>query len=1022
MSEKNLENKNENSVEKDSRYWLSLEQWGNDPEFQKLAEQEFMSSPIRDGSKDGDENDGWARREFLKLMGASLAMATAGCIRRPVQKIVPYNKQPEEVTFAIPSLYTSTYFDGSEALGLLIKTRDGRPLKIEGNPKHPLNLGGTSVRAQAHILSLYDPERLQGPRRNLQNKTKTNRDTINVKWDDADDAIVKQLGKGSVVVLTGAVASPSTKALISDFGQAFGAKHIMWDVLANDEVREGQKASYGDDSVPMYRFEKAKIIVSIDADFLGTWINPTAYTRAFMAGRKDIKTMNKLVVFDSNMSLTGANADVRVKIKPSQQLDIVMGLIHEIQGGNDTSAFADAASRLGIDKALFSKLAADLKVNRGATLVVAGGLPTLTEKSAELQMAVNYLNSLLGNDGTTVDHKNAMSALRSSYRDLVELKESLNKGAVKTVIIHKTNPLYALPASFGFEDALRKAEMVIYTGDRIDETGKQADYVLPDNHSLENWGDLEVSKGLVAIHQPTIRPMYDTRSFQLSLMTWAYLAKRGPSRIQDFETYYDYLRNYWKTEVYPKYGKGSGFEDFWNSVLQNGFAGEIGSGTGSNRSAKANLGSIKPSQSTGYELVLYPTIAIGDGSYANISWLQELPDPVTKICWDNYVNVSIATAEKLKLKQGDILALTVNGQKLELPTNIQPGLHDDVMAVAIGYGRTGAGKVGNGIGINAAPFVSFKNGTAIYSGQKVDAVKTGRKYQLANPQGHHAMEGRKIVVEATLKEYLKDPAANNHKHKIWSIWSGHQYNGHKWGMSIDLNSCTGCNACVIACQSENNIPVVGKKYVIQGREMAWIRIDRYYVGDPKNAEVVFQPIMCQHCDNAPCETVCPVAATVHSSEGLNDMVYNRCVGTRYCANNCPYKVRRFNWFNYAKLIEKPTHLALNPDVTVRARGVMEKCSFCVHRIKAAKSQARIENRTLKDGDVKVACQTACPTDGIVFGDLNDPESQVAKAFHNDPRSYALLEEFHAAPSVRYMTKIRNNDQESRGGDSHKGGH
>ena len=1020
-------------VAKDSRYWLSLEQWSQDPEFQKLAEKEFMSNPLNES----DAEDGWARREFLKLMGASLAMASAGCIRRPVQKIVPYNKQPEEVTFTVPNFYTSTYFDGSEALGLLVKSREGRPLKIEGNPKHPMNKGATSVRAQAHILALYDPERIKGPLHNLLNKAKTNRDTISAKWEDVDSAAVKQLNKGSVVVLTGAINSPTTRAVIGDFSQAFGAKHISWEPLAHEEIRTGAKSSFGEESVPFYRFDKAKVIVSIDADFLGTWLMPTTFTKQFSAARRDIKNMSKLVVFDSHYSLTGANADVRVRIKPSQQLAVVMGLAHEIVvkkshgkfAGNGSvksalESYSNVASQLAIEPALFSKIAEDLIAHRGQSLVVAGGLPTLTTHSYDLQVAVNFLNAALDNDGATVESKNGLPGLTASYLDLFELMQNLNKGSVKTVIIHGCNPIYSLPASLGFAEALKKAEMVFYTGDRNDETGKQADFVVPDHHPLETWGDAEIGKGLYSIHQPTMRPMYDTRSFQLTLMTWGYLAEKGPKRLREFETSYDYLRNIWKEEIHAKVGKAKSFEDFWEDALQEGVVGSHASGGGSRSFKSESLAKIKAVKSEGFELVLYPTVALGDGRLANVAWLQELPDPVTKICWDNCVSISMATAEKLKAIEGHLLELSIDGKKYELPAHIQPGLHDDVLAIPIGYGRTAAGKVANGVGFNAYQLVNFNQGTPIYSGAKVEVKNTGVKYLLANPQGHHSMEGRQIVVEATLKQYLKDPGAGKTTPHIFSIWSGHAYNGHKWGMAIDLNTCTGCSACMVACQSENNVSVVGKKYVIQGREMAWIRIDRYYVGDPKDAQVVFQPLTCQHCDNAPCESVCPVAATVHNSEGLNDMIYNRCVGTRYCSNNCPYKVRRFNWFNYAKLIEKPTHLALNPDVTVRPRGVMEKCTFCVHRIKEGKNNAKLEKRELKDGEIKTACEQACPADAIVFGDINDPSTRVSKLFQ-DQRGYGLLEELNTVPNVRYMSKIRNNDQETRpnhGGQESKGGH
>lgn len=1033
MSEMNTTNEIKNTSEK--KYWMSLEQWGGDPEFQKLAETEFLSSPLREGA---DGEGGWARREFLKLMGASLAMATTSCIRRPVQKIVPYVKQSEEVTHGVESFYTSTWSDGVENFGLLVRTKEGRPLKVEGNPLHPLNAGGLSARAQAHILSLYDPERLKAPQRNLLNKEKTNRDTISAKWDDLDAAVTKQLKKGNAVVLTGSVNSPSTRNLIADFCQGFKAKHVVWEPLSHEEIRNGQEACYGDAVVPFYRFDKAKVIVSVDADFLGTWIAPTTFTKQFSLGRKNPKNgMSQLVVFDSNYSLTGANADIRVRIKPSQQVTVLMGLAHDIvvkkgfgrYAGNSSikanlEPFASAHTQLGVSEEVWSQLVDNLIKHKGESLVVAGGLPTMTAQAEQVQIAANFLNSALGNDGNTVDAKTSLVSAKASSLEFMSLIEDMKAGKIKTLIIHRTNPVYSAPSS-GFKEALKKVEMVIYTGDRADETGLMADYLAPDNHSMESWGDSESYKGAVSIQQPTIRPLHDTRSFQWTLMTWAYLAETGPARLTKPESYYDYLRNYWRDEVLPAFGKGKDFESFWEEALQTGVVSSGLEKSSSERNFKIDsLAAVKPVNSSGFELVLHPTIMMMDGTLTNVSWLNELPDPVTKIVWDNYASISMATAEKLAVKEGHVLEIKAGIQVLKIPAHIQPGMHDDVIAIAVGYGRTAGGKVTNGVGQNAYALVGHSKSGMIYSGQTLEVKKTGLKADLACPQGHHVMEGRKIVAEATLSEYQKDEAANNHKHPIFSIWSGHEYKGHKWAMAIDLNSCTGCSACMVACQSENNVPVVGKKYVMQGREMHWIRIDRYFSGDPKDPHAVFQPVMCQHCDNAPCETVCPVLATVHSSEGLNDMVYNRCVGTRYCANNCPYKVRRFNWFNYAKLIEKPMHLALNPDVTVRERGVMEKCTFCTHRIKDQKIRAKVEDRQLKDGDVKTACEQSCPTGAIVFGDVNDVNSRVSKIYKEEKRAYALLEEFHAAPSVRYMTKIRNNNKESSGsGDaSHGGGH
>lgn len=1018
-------------------YWRSLSQWGEDPEFQKLAETEFQSSPLRE-----EKEEGWARREFLKLMGASLAMSAAGCIRRPVQKIVPYNKQPEEVTFGVDNFYTSTWSDGSDFFNILVRTREGRPLRIDGNPKSPFNGSGLTARAQAHILSVYDPDRFREAKKNIQNmdkgKERSNRDTIHTKYDAADDAIVAELKKGGIALLTGEIASPTTRAVISDFMQAFPSQHYTYEPISYEDIRQGQKDCYGSEIVPSYRVEKAKLIVSIDADFLGSWLNSGTYERQFANGRRNPKGMNKLVAFDSGYSVTGANADVRVRIKPSMQLQVAMGLAHEIIvvkkasrfAGSDSvvkalSSYAGTPQKLGIDPALWSRLAEDLIRLKGQSLVLAGGLATATTDSRVLQIAVNLLNSALENDGATVNYAATHTATKATTGSLEKLIQDMEKGSVKTLIMHATNPVYNSPLSARFVQALKKVNLVVSTADRNDETAKYADYVLPDPHPLEAWGDMEFVDGFLAIQQPTLRPLHDTRSFQLGLMTWAFLAERGPKRITQFETYYDYLRNYWKTEVHPKFGKGKSFEDFWENVLQEGFVGSVSEANKSPRSFKTEaLSHVKESHShAGYELVLYQSKAMADGSLANVSWLQELPDPVSKICWDNYVAVSLATAEKEHLKEGELVEVAVGDKKLKLHVHIQPGLHDDSVAIAVGYGRTDIGKVGNHVGENAYILAEAKPEGTLYSGQAVSLSNLGGKYLFAVTQDHHSMEGRQIVAEASLEQYLKNPAANLHRHHVFSIWGGHAYNGNKWGMSVDLNTCTGCNSCMIACQSENNVPVVGRKYVIEGREMHWMRIDRYYVGDPKEAQIVFQPVMCQQCDNAPCETVCPVLATNHSSEGLNDMVYNRCVGTRYCSNNCPYKVRRFNWFNYAKNIEQPLHLALNPDVTVRSRGVMEKCTFCVHRIKSARIVAKREGRGLRDGEVKTACQQSCPAGAIVFGDLNDPNSEVSQIF-KDQRCYSLLEEFGAKPSVRYMTKIRNTDDKrfSESGHANEGGH
>ncbi len=1021
------------------KYWLSLEQWRQDPEFKKMAEKEFLSSPLQNEEGQG----GWARREFLKLMGASLALTSFGCVRRPAQKIVPYVNAPHEITPGLANYYASSWSDGNTGYGIVVTTREGRPIKIEGNPEHPANRGGMSARATAHILSLYDPDRLTAPRRHLFNEGRTNFESVSISWADMDQEVVEQLQKGGVAVLTSSLLSPSTQALVDDFSQAFGGRHYRWEPLSQEPVRAAAEACYGGASavVPDYRLDRARLILSVGSDFLGSDPKAVSLSRQWAEGRKPGPEMSKVVVFESLMTLTGMNADERYRVKSSQYLHILMGLLHQIivvqersrYAGNAQviralQAYAGVARSLGLDTAKWAELASDLWANRGRSLVMASSAEGPDTQA--IQVAANFLNSVLENDGKTIDYRNASPrAFQGSARDLKDLITGLEDGSVKTVIIHRSNPVFSLPSSAGLVEALRKAELVVYTGDRVEETGRLAHFMAPDHHSLENWGDGEFVAGVYSVQQPTIRPLYETRAFEDSLLNWSKASDRASLRLRQADSWYDFLRQYWRSEIYNRHRSVVGdadFESFWISLLQKGVFDTSRLARETEAPARnfnlnalqlAGRGQERSTDSDGFELVLYPTVGLADGSLANVSWLQEFPDPVTKICWDNYLSVSVKDAADLKLRQGQVVQLRVGDQGLEVPVHIQPGQVDGVVGLAVGYGRSHAGKVADGVGVNAYSLLAYKEGRCQYLALPVQIEKLGKQSALAVTQGHHSMEGRQIVVEATLAQFNKKPDANIYRHKIFSLWSEHKYPRHKWGMVVDLNTCTGCSACVIACQSENNVPVVGKRYVMQGRIMQWIRLDRYYVGEPEDATAVFMPMLCQHCDNAPCETVCPVLATVQSDEGTNDMIYNRCVGTRYCANNCPYKVRRFNWFNYAKdNFKAPLNQALNPDVTVRSRGVMEKCTFCIHRIKGAQQQARTENRTLKDGDVKSACQQACPTGAIVFGDLNDKESAVAKLFH-EPRSYAVLEEFNIRPAVHYQTKIRNTDKLK--GDSNK---
>ena len=1021
----------------DNRYWKGLEQLVDSEKYNELAEKEFLNSPLeRD-----DGPDGVARRDFLKLMGASLAMGAAACVRRPVQKIVPYSTRPPEISPGIANYYSSAIFDGGQSYGVLVKTREGRPVYVKGNPEFPMNKGALSARANAHVLSVYDPDRLKFPRARITGDDFHQRVWNDLDWDKMDELLTPNLSAPGLAILSSSIASPSTQAIINDFNSGFGGKHYVYDAMGTEEVIEANKLSYNSSSYPRYLFERAKMIVSIGSDFLGTHNSPVEYAASFAKSRAPGADMSKFVSFEAMYTLTGANADTRIRVKPSQYLDVVLGLAAEIVNKNSVSVSAEhktllskysgVAAKLGMDADLFAEIAKDLWANRGQSIVISADFSTRTADALSLQIATNMLNSLLGNDGKTIDGSSVThTAMESNRSALANLIAEMNEGKISTLIIHNLNAAYVLPANSGFVEALKKVKTVIYSGLYMDETAELAHFVCPDHHALENWNDYEFQTGLYVVQQPTIRPIHNTRSLQSSLMNWAYMLDKGPKRLLEPDSWYTYLKNNWQSSI----AKTADFAAFWQNLLQKGFYDTKTSARDSFAARSFNSSALSKIKATAvdaeYELVVYQKIAIGDGSLANIAWLQELPDPVTKITWDNYINVSLKTAGKLNLKEGDVLKLTTATASIELPVHIQVGQHDNVLSIAVGYGRTNAGQIANGVGKNAFALVDYANGQFITAGIAAKVEKTSRKERLACTQGHQYMEGRQIVVEATLAQYLEKPNAGIHRHEKLldpktgtnvSIWPKHEYKGYKWGMAVDQNSCIGCSACVVACQSENNIPVVGKKYVLEGREMQWLRIDRYYSGEVTDPDTYFQPMMCQHCDNASCETVCPVVATTHSPEGLNEMTYNRCVGTRYCSNNCPYKVRRFNWFNYSKgerVLDTPA-AAYNPDVTVRSRGVMEKCTFCVQRISAAKQDAKDMGRGVQDGDIVTACQESCPTNAIVFGNTNDPESRVSK-LQKSQRSYKVLEEINNEPAVQYLSKIRNAKRIKA--DSHHGEH
>ena len=1051
-----------------SQYWKSLDEKYRTPEFVEHLEKEFQSSPFR------EKKQGLARRQFMKLMGASIALSSTACVRRPVQKIIPYNKRPKEVVIGLPNYYASSFFDGRELFAITVKTREGRPLFVQANPSHsplsPKTLSndksnpenptetsdhpfpyGLSPRGTSQILSLYDPDRIRTPIINSQDpKKRGNSLSIPRDWESLDKRLIKAIKKsldssqqaktnqktdgqedkkqGGVHILTAPIHSPTLRKLLKDFAKKTRAKVHFWSPVNFSEKLSAEKLCYGTRSRPQYHYDKARLIVSIDADFLGTFDRPMRATGLFSKNRNPEKPMSRLVSFQTVTSLTSMNADDNHSIKASQQLPLVLAIIHELalvqkkvsiedqliplvqsfahkpDGANPSSiGFGRLQGSVSMEQKDFKKLVEELWKHRGQSLVLAGGLQTKTKDALSLQIAVNYLNELLGNEGKTITHPLLEDQAHDS--DLSDLMTAMEAGQVGTLIINELNPVYNLPSSQNFVKYLSQVDNILVTNNWMDETAIMADLVAPSGHPMENWGDNEFEPGLTAIQQPTIRPLHNTRSFADSLMAWS---KSLGTPITREENFYSLLKSQWTKKL-----KG---EKAWMDFLQRGFWSDQSKRQSQRQSFKTSaLKKIQVTlESSPLELSLYEKVATHDGTMTNVSWIQELPDPVSKIVWDNYLMISPSLAQKKKLKEGHLVEVKTAHHKMELPVYISPGLHPGSVAVAIGYGHKMGGELEKGVGFGVSDFIQgggLPQEHLVHAGFPVEIKKTGKFHPLAQTQGHHNMEGRQLALETSEKHYKETGSIGLHKHKVFSIWKDHKYEGHKWGMAIDLNSCTGCSSCMLACQSENNIPVVGKENVLSGREMHWIRIDRYYSGNEnKSVDSLFQPVTCQHCENAPCETVCPVLATVHSDEGLNDMVYNRCVGTRYCSNNCPYKVRRFNWFYYDSHHKKdPLQMALNPDVTVRSRGVMEKCTFCIQRIKSAKNTAKEEGRELKDGEIQTACQSVCPTKAIVFGDLNDKNSQVSQLF-KDQRHYSLLEEFNTAPRVRYLAKIRNTDR------------
>jgi MoCo/4Fe-4S cofactor protein with predicted Tat translocation signal len=1078
-----------------TQYWTDLADLHGNDAVTKARADEFPTQLPGIGEVLGDTKLTGAttgRRDFLKFLGFGIGAATLAACETPVIKSIPYVNKPEEIVPGVANWYASTYFDGSDYASVLVKTREGRPIHIKGNSSFGINTrpardekdatmsrSVVNARINSSVITLYDNQRLKGPV--LKNTPSS--------WADVDKAVRAEMDKAAaadkrIVILTNTVISPSTQAAIAKLqakyvsgpdGAGSLVQHIQHDTISYSGLTNANLKSFGKRVMPSYDFTKADVIVSLGADFLSSW-GSTTETNWQYAERRKPGHMSRHWQFEARMSMSGANADVRVMLKPSEVTQAVIALHDAVAQATGGTAVGGGAATEHIKKA-----AAELVAAKGKSIVLAG------DNNEGVQVLVNHINAMLGNYGSTIDLANHTSFYQGDDAAVAQLVKDMNSGAVGVLMMSGVNPAYSLPNAAEFKAGLGKCFSVSFSS-YADETASLCSAICPDHHWLESWNDFMPKVGRYALAQPTIKNIWNTRQWQESLLVWS----------GDFTSYYDFIRANWQTNMASRLGGELDFGYAWNMSVHNGvydaytnapeasaFAGDVSA------AATAAKAAVKTGE---WEVSFYEKEGIGNGLHANNPWLQELPDPISKVTWDNYVCMApedmialtgVSTFRDLYIGQespAHVVKVSVNGVDVELPAIPSPGQAPKSVSIALGYGRGANGErvgraavvtdpeseVMGSVGKNVYPMTSVAGGTVQYGGVGTLSM-TGTTYPMALSQTHMtAMDRHSIAKETTQKDWAehkaKAPGSYNEPHTLgvhedvnadgtintldrkptsdFNLWADHPVEqvGHRWGMSIDLNSCTGCGACITACTSENNVPVVGKDEVRRSREMHWLRLDRYYSSDmthavgkdqglgkidrflemevpSQNPKVFLMPVMCQHCNHAPCETVCPVAATTHSNEGLNQMAYNRCIGTRYCANNCPYKVRRFNWFNYVtdKFAEvNPAwdelgRMVLNPDVVVRSRGVIEKCSLCVQQIQAGKLTAKKEARPLKDGDVQTACMSACGMGAITFGDLNDKDSNVTK-LAADERAYYMLDEIGVKPNINYMAKVRNTEE------------
>lgn len=1008
------------SREDKNKVWKSLKEYENGSEVLAAKQNEFMEGVTDEFNV--SELSGLSRRKFLAVLGASAAFAATACTDyRDKGEIIPYNKRPEEVLPGEANYYASTCTGCSQACGVLIKTREGRPIKIDGNPEHPVSRGKICATGQANILNLYDPARLTDPKINHQTSS----------WKEVDSDIISLLNGANtngkeISIVVGSVVSPTTKKVLDDFTAKYPtAKIYSYELTGDKNRRDAWLECYGTYEYPSIKWNEANIILSLDSDFLGNEGHYVESLRKFTEKREVVTKLdvNRLFVAEGRLSSTGMMSDYRLRITPDKQLQFVYALINELIKNGSASSL-DSAIRAKIANTSFpeslnreklSHLVKDLNDNRGKSIIHAG--ETL---NIDVHIAVNLLNEILGNT-QLYDYSHAVKSYlkQTTDKEFRSLVQSMNSGKVDLVIHLNTNPVFTLPSAIGYSSALKKVNAVVTLTLEENETSAVSKYVLPINHALESWGDANSNYGVYSTQQPVISPIFNTRQVEAVLLTWI----NGNSSFFNERIYHLYLQNNFNSLVYSQKNTIADQKSFWYSALHDGVVelNESASQKSINQNAFVNI--QERNSGRGFVVHLTGSYFIGDGKFANNGWLQELPHPVSKITWDNYASISPATAKKLDVEMNDLIEISVDGKSLTIPVLVQPGLSESFINIELGYGRDIVGEVGKGTGFNAIKLMTSVSSFVLAN---ASVKKADGRYKIISTVEHHSLDDtftkeihrvRKIIQEGTVKKYQKEPNfLHEEKESEISITRSHEYKGNKWAMAIDLNKCTGCATCVASCNVENNVPVVGKEQVEKSREMQWIRVDRYYSGTPEDPIVSNQPMLCQHCDNAPCENVCPVNATNHSPDGLNQMVYNRCVGTRYCSNNCPYKVRRYNFFNHrdnfadAYYENNLTAMVHNPEVTVRSRAVMEKCTFCIQRIMEARSNAIRDGKTLDGNDIKTACQQACPTNAIVFGDANNPNSEISK-LRNHNLSYHVLEELNIKPNVTYIAKLRNTHSE-----------